>query len=190
MARHKEFEPEAVLDEAISLFWERGYGRTSMSDLVERMGVHKRSMYDTFGDKRTLFLQALSKYAQREHMLQRETANAPNCRSAIRSLLESAIVPSLAHPAGCLLVNCAVEDAAFDEDIARHVRATFTFTTSLFLQVIMRGQEAGEIQRRYSAAHLAAQLFNTWLSVRVQVRAGVEVSCLREVIDIALEQLN
>ena len=53
MARSKEFEENEVLDKAMRLFWEQGYEKTSMTDLVEHMGIHRRSLYDTFGDKHT-----------------------------------------------------------------------------------------------------------------------------------------
>ena len=55
MARSKEFEENEVLDKAMKLFWEQGYEKTSMTDLVEHMGIHRRSLYDTFGDKHHCF---------------------------------------------------------------------------------------------------------------------------------------
>ena len=62
MARYKEFEVNEVLDKAIQLFWEQGYQKTSMQELVENMGIHRRSIYDTFGDKHALFIKALKRY--------------------------------------------------------------------------------------------------------------------------------
>ena len=51
MGRSKEFEENVVLQKAMELFWEQGYEKTSLNDLVEHMGIHRRSLYDTFGDK-------------------------------------------------------------------------------------------------------------------------------------------
>ncbi len=48
----------------MELFWEQGYEKTSMQDLVNYMGVHRRSIYDTFGDKHTLFMRALSHFVE------------------------------------------------------------------------------------------------------------------------------
>ncbi|KAA2299393.1 helix-turn-helix transcriptional regulator, partial [Clostridioides difficile] len=62
MARGKEFEESVVLDKAMRLFWEQGYEKTSMTDLVNHMGIHRKSLYDTFGDKHTLFLKAVDLY--------------------------------------------------------------------------------------------------------------------------------
>ena len=63
MARSKEFDVDEVLLKAMHLFWDQGYENTSMQDLVKGMGIHKRSLYDTFGDKHTLFMKVLDRYA-------------------------------------------------------------------------------------------------------------------------------
>lgn len=60
MARSKEFDIDDVLLKAMTIFWQQGYEKTSMQDLVTGMGIHKRSMYDTFGDKHTLYIKRWS----------------------------------------------------------------------------------------------------------------------------------
>ncbi len=64
MGRSKEFEERVVLQKAMELFWKQGYEKTSLSDLVEHMGIHRRSLYDTFGDKHTLFLKAIDLFGE------------------------------------------------------------------------------------------------------------------------------
>jgi TetR/AcrR family transcriptional repressor of nem operon len=179
------------LDKAIDVFWDQGYARTSMMDLVEKMGVHKRSMYDTFGDKRSLFRQALYRYATREQSAQDEVIRTSgDCYAAVQSLLESAITKSETKPQGCLLVNCAVEDAMTDEDIALQVRSTFSAVTARFLSLVLKGQEDAQISRRFPATYFATQLFNTWLSVRVQIRAGINEDALHQSIHMTIAQLR
>ena len=48
--RPRKAEPEVALAAAMSAFWEKGYEGTSMSDLTEATGLHKASLYKTFGD--------------------------------------------------------------------------------------------------------------------------------------------
>ncbi|MGO2638704.1 MAG: TetR/AcrR family transcriptional regulator, partial [Enterococcus viikkiensis] len=60
MARVKEFDETEVLTKAMQLFWQQGYEKTSMQELVDVMGIHRRSIYDTFGDKHQLFLKSLA----------------------------------------------------------------------------------------------------------------------------------
>lgn len=64
MARTKQFDEAEVLELAVSQFWKKGYNATSMQDLVDTLGLSRSSIYDTYTDKRQLFLASLDKYAQ------------------------------------------------------------------------------------------------------------------------------
>jgi len=64
MGRSREFDEEVALHKAMELFWEQGYEKTSMGDLVNHMGIHRKSLYDTFGDKHTLYLKAIDCYKE------------------------------------------------------------------------------------------------------------------------------
>src|SRR5580698_2027100 len=63
MARPREFDREEVLAEAIKVFADHGFGGTSTDALLKAMGISRQSMYDTFGDKRRLYLEALQRYS-------------------------------------------------------------------------------------------------------------------------------
>ena len=62
MARPKEFDAAAALDSAIECFRLRGYHATSVRDLASAMGIGGTSLYNSFGDKRALFVKALNRY--------------------------------------------------------------------------------------------------------------------------------
>ncbi len=64
MARTKDFDEQEVLKKAVCLFWNKGYNATSMQDLVDQLGISRSSLYDTYGDKHTLYLKALEEYQQ------------------------------------------------------------------------------------------------------------------------------
>ncbi len=53
-----------VLSKAMEVFWRRGYEAASLAELLQNMGISRKSMYDTFGNKQALFLKALEHYAQ------------------------------------------------------------------------------------------------------------------------------
>lgn len=59
MARTKTFDEVQVLEKAQAIFWCKGYNGTSMQDLVDGLGISRSSLYDTYTDKRELFLIAL-----------------------------------------------------------------------------------------------------------------------------------
>ncbi len=64
MARIKTFDPALVIDRAMQLFWRQGYEATSVQELVDALGIGRGSLYDTFGDKHTLFLASLDHYSE------------------------------------------------------------------------------------------------------------------------------
>lgn len=51
----REARRAAILDAAAELFSERGYGATSLSDVVKRSGGSLATLYDLFGNKQGLF---------------------------------------------------------------------------------------------------------------------------------------
>ncbi|MCK0473838.1 TetR/AcrR family transcriptional regulator [Halalkalibacter sp. APA_J-10(15)] len=64
MARNRKFDEKVVLKKVMELFWKQGYEKTSMQELVDHMGIHRKSIYDTFGDKRSLFSASLTFYEE------------------------------------------------------------------------------------------------------------------------------
>ncbi|MCU7808770.1 MAG: TetR/AcrR family transcriptional regulator, partial [Candidatus Thiodiazotropha sp. (ex Semelilucina semeliformis)] len=64
MPRHREFDPNKVLDTAVLLFWKKGFFDASVDELVRLSGVAKYGIYGTFGNKRELFEKVLSQYAE------------------------------------------------------------------------------------------------------------------------------
>jgi AcrR family transcriptional regulator len=60
--RPRHFEEQTVLDELTATFRSKGYGPTSLADLVDSSGVHRPSLYRTFGAKEELFARILRRY--------------------------------------------------------------------------------------------------------------------------------
>src|SRR5258705_13696875 len=120
MARPREFDEAAVLDAAIQQFWRRGYEATSVRDLADEMGIAGASLYNAFGDKRTLYERSLNRYLDqtfRERIGRLEHGLPP--RDAIVAFLQEIIKRSLndRQRRGCFLVNSALQSAPQDEGI-------------------------------------------------------------------------
>ncbi|SDT40132.1 transcriptional regulator, TetR family [Paenibacillaceae bacterium GAS479] len=191
MARSKEFEINDVLDKAIHLFWEQGYEKTSMQNLVEHMGIHKRSMYDTFGDKHSLYLKALERCVNTtEEKLLKKVEEAPTIKGAIRKLLESSLEYEDMERKGCLVVNCATELALRDDLASNQVKRNFESTQAILVDLIQNGQASGELSTHPDAKTLAMVIFNLWIGIRVQARVVTDYAELYAMIDGALELLE
>ena len=85
MARPKGFDPTDATRDAMETFWERGYHATSVNDLLSDMKLNRGSLYDTFGDKKHLFMAALGEYAAQIRRLAPE-AHVINSRFLVKPL--------------------------------------------------------------------------------------------------------
>ena len=85
MARPTEFDRNKVLDRATRLFWERGFGGTSISDLEAAMGIGRTSIYAAFGAKEDLFMAAIDHYDATYSIKLRNALDFAACRCARRS---------------------------------------------------------------------------------------------------------
>ena len=62
MARPRKFNEATALQAAIECFWRHGYEATSVRDLADKMGISTPSLYNAYGDKHALFVNALDWY--------------------------------------------------------------------------------------------------------------------------------
>ncbi|MER6274025.1 TetR/AcrR family transcriptional regulator [Streptomyces sp900105755] len=156
------------------LFWERGYAGCSLDSLLSAMGIGRRSLYDTFGDKRTLFLRCLTSYTAASERAERDLADsATDARSAIDKLLRSPIAPSGGTSVGCLAVNTATELATNDEEVTRELQRHFAASRQLLTDQVLRGRADGSVTARRDPDTIVAMLFNAWTGLRVRARAGM-----------------
>lgn len=170
MVRHKEFDPDTAVADAMDLFWRRGYEATSVQDLVEHTGVGRRSMYDTFGDKHSLYLRALDRYLTLAEDGFREKAAADGL-SAIRSLFSLLLESPADDFRGCLFVNSSTELGPSDDAVAERLAQHSAVARETLAGMICQGQRDGSVTDRIDAETATAVAFNAWVGVRVQVRA-------------------
>ncbi|MFM9328589.1 TetR/AcrR family transcriptional regulator [Paenibacillus mesotrionivorans] len=191
MARSKEFEEKEVLDKAMRLFWEQGYEKTSMSELVEHMGIHRRSLYDTFGDKHSLFLKAMDRFDDKiSAALAGGVKRSKTASEALQFIFSFMIDGDEDSPAGCLMVNSAVELAARDVEVDNKATKAFTTAEQLLKEIILWGQREGEFTSTYSAEELAGYLHNVWIGLRVMARTSASKEKLHRITHISLKLLE
>ncbi|KRF29343.1 TetR/AcrR family transcriptional regulator [Paenibacillus sp. Soil787] len=174
MARSKEFEESVVLDKAMRLFWEQGYEKTSMTDLVDHMGIHRRSLYDTFGDKHTLFLKAVELYDNKvSTAIAAGVKRSKTATEALQFIVGFLICGEENPASGCLIVNSTVELAARDADINSRSIEMFSAAEKLFKDIILWGQQDGEFTSEYDAGELAEYLHNVGVGLRVIAKTSI-----------------
>lgn len=174
MARTKEFDPDAVLQRALELFWERGYEATSMGDLVGHLGIARASIYATFGGKHDLYVQALDRYVQARDPRVVEMLSQPGpVLPAVRALVEAYAAESACDERrrGCMVVNAAVELMPHDLQAARRVEASWDTLETALTSALTRARAQGEIPAGKDPRALARFLLVMLQGIRVLGRA-------------------
>ncbi|HEY4323693.1 MAG TPA: TetR/AcrR family transcriptional regulator [Mucilaginibacter sp.] len=193
MARTKDFDENEVLCKAIDLFWHKGYNGTSMQDLVDGLGISRSSLYDTYGDKHTLFIKALESYKSTNSVIFGDMINnSESAKETIKKLLEfitGGLLQDQAHK-GCFMVNAEVEVAPHDEQVGKLICENDQQVEDAFYLVIKKGQESGEITNQQDARALARFTFNTVKGMRVTAKSTTDKTVFDDIIKLALTVLD
>lgn len=192
MGRPRAFDEDKVLDEAAVLFWNQGYEGTSLTDLETRLGVGRQSLYDTFGDKRSLFLKSLERYgswnADRLAGLQSANAGLDAIREYFAGVVEF-LTPVGSRP-GCLMTNSISEIGDSDEDVATRCRQNQKRVIEAFenalTNALRRGDVADDLPVKSTARMLMAQTYG----LATLSKAGLTRGELQESIGALLERLE
>jgi TetR/AcrR family transcriptional repressor of nem operon len=175
VARPRQFDEKKVLEAAMHCFWAKGYEMTSTRDLAVRMGLTSASLYNAFGDKRSLYRQALEYYLEHSvHERIRRLENGLEPLSAIRAFFDEIIERSLKdrQRRGCMLVNAALDVAPHDVELRKMVSQELARIELFFERCAAEGQMDGSITSDQSAAHIATMLLSVLLGIRVLARTG------------------
>jgi TetR/AcrR family transcriptional regulator, transcriptional repressor for nem operon len=191
MARHKEFDEAKVLRKAMVLFWRNGYEKTSMQDLVDYMNIHRRSIYDTFGDKQTLYLRALQLFEEIiGKRMEQQIKPINSVKLAIRKLFEMVVFLDEDTPPGCLIVNSAVELTLHDQEVADRISKSFSKTESFIYELLLQGQMNGELSNQLDLDKLAQSIHNSFIGIRVLAKTTNDKEKLQNIIDSTLAVLD
>jgi TetR/AcrR family transcriptional repressor of nem operon len=193
MVRTRAFDEQEVLDRAMALFWRQGYEATSIEDLVVAAGINRASMYGTFGDKRRLFIAVLDHYLARVNGERLTILARPGSAiAAIEAFFEAIISASLGRERhlGCLITNTLTEMGSNDPEITAKLRASLARVEQAFVEVIRRGQKAGEIASERNARSIARYLVGVTQGLRVLARCGETGAKLRDTAKVAIAALR
>jgi TetR/AcrR family transcriptional regulator, transcriptional repressor for nem operon len=141
-----------ALDKPISLinvvwphkpFWIR-----SINDLLDYLGIKHQSLYDTFGDKHRLFLEALKRYEQRYNVTIDILEGPGSGKEVIERVFRTAVqtLGQTKRPRDCLVVNTMVELAPHDEEVAQWIAERVARIQQAFYRALRQAYEQGELQ--------------------------------------------
>ncbi len=178
MPRPKEFDPDVALDQAMQVFWEKGYEATSMRDLVERTGVHRGSLYLTFGNKEEIYSAALEHYGHCEGgALAQALLGSPRPLAELRRFLQGKLGEYEEGKGlhGCMMANAAAEIGPGDERAFETATRMLAWREKVLCEAMIRAKEAGELPADADPEKVGRYLnvFLTGLAVIVRTRPPV-----------------
>lgn len=192
MARQKEFDPERALAKAMDLFWRLGYENTSLEALMKEMGIARQSLYDTFGDKRALYLKTMAHYRDQTNRETQTMLNEiPSVRDGFAKLLYGMAAETREqHERGCLLLSANLQRDPKDAVVRDFLRDNQARVEAIFVHALARAQKQGELSAKDDPAALARFFVVTIQGMRAMARLKSDRKALEQVARVALAVFN
>ncbi len=175
------------------MFWRKGYAATSIEDLTETLGLSRSSLYGTFVDKHSLFLEALKLYSQRViDGTARTLDEAPSPLAGIQALFDDLIagVDNPGGALGCFMVNSVAELVPYDPEV-NQVAATYSNSMqNLLTRALTQAKQRDQAARPPTPEQLAAYVFNMLQGLRILIKSGGTREQAQAVRDITLRSLQ
>jgi TetR/AcrR family transcriptional repressor of nem operon len=192
MARPKEFDRDVAVERAMSVFWSKGYAATSTDDLLEAMQIGRQSMYDTFGGKWRLYVEALERY-QREsvagHIKRLRSIASP--LAGIEALVIGVISSDRStREMGCMGVGAICEFGNADTELAELRVKSGGMLHKALVERLQDARTEGEIGETVDIERAARFVEITMLGLQVAAKAGESARALRDMAAFAIGGLR
>ncbi|CAM8665047.1 AcrR Transcriptional regulator [Comamonadaceae bacterium] len=183
--RPLSFDREDALNKAMLLFWQHGYEATSLNDLTTALGVKPSSIYSVFGDKKRLFLEAVTKYLSGPITSASIIDQAADGREAARGLLIAAAEGFTGQdtPAGCLLASSAISCSEGANDVKEELAAIRRGIEGRLLKKVKESVQAGQLPEDTAAEALASLTMAVIQGMSTLARDGAPRDKLLRMID-------
>lgn len=166
MARTQEFDRSEVLASVIEIFRQKGYGATSIPDLVKATGLQPGSLYCAFGNKKGILTEALQVYADEYFLMINEIFNKEtDAIQGVRKFIHETAISCSSETGryGCLILNILLELCSQDDEVATLVNKITNRIESNLVTQLAKAQEEGDLRTGVSPPKLATFLMvNIW----------------------------
>jgi TetR/AcrR family transcriptional repressor of nem operon len=171
MSRTKNFDEMEVLHKILLLFRQKGYRQASLEDILRSGGISKQSMYDTYGDKRQVFLKAFRLYREENvkalfDLVQEELNKEVPAIDILRTMIFPGKTPCETVK-GCLMINTMIELKEKDDEISVEINKLLLSLAEIIRLLVKRGQMNGEITDRLPVDHITEVLLNARNGIQV-----------------------
>jgi TetR/AcrR family transcriptional repressor of nem operon len=192
MARPKEFDRDEALQKAIGVFCDKGYAAASTDELMHAMKISRQSMYDTFGDKRQLYLEAFRRYVAdsiNQQIGHLEKSSSP-LAGIEKMLLAFAARTEPEGIVGCMGVNAICEFGRSDPEVTLLGDTESIRLTAALEHALRQAKSKKEISRTLKEGAAAQFMRATLSGMKVAAKAGADTQALKSIAHFALRSLT
>ena len=171
--RPRSFDRDQALEQAMEVFWNKGFEGASLADLTEAMGINPPSLYAAFGDKEQLFLEAVERY-QAKRGESCPYCEEPTARQAVEKLLQFMAdeLTCSDHPRGCMMVTAAATSSSSSPKLQKALAAKRMASRAMLKARIERGIKEGDVPAGTDAGALADFYSTIVTGMSLQARDG------------------
>lgn len=183
MPRIAKYDREKALEDAVRLFWERGYGGASMKQIEQALDMRPGSLYATFGNKDGLFREALAVYTGRmSNSMGRALEESPTIMEGIftylRSLTEQITAPD--SPArACLVVKTLLEVTSDQPELRDLVNQRLRDVENYLAELFERAREQGELKPGVDSRRLARLVQAQIMGLRSLAQRDIDTDSIK-----------
>lgn len=192
MARPRQFDRDKALLQAINVFCDKGFAAASTDELMQAMSLSRQSMYNTFGDKRQLYVEAMTRYQAKSinDLITRLSLNSSPMESLRNMLMSFASRTESEGSSGCMAVNAICEFGLSDDELNQlNVNAGRKLHDAL-ADTLKRAMDLDEVPATMDISSACDFLLSMLNGMKVSAKAGIGADRLMAVADIAVEALK
>jgi TetR/AcrR family transcriptional repressor of nem operon len=192
VGRPREFDIDEALDAAMGAFWAKGYEATSLTDLMSVTGLHKGSLYKAFGDKHSLFVQALKRYLHSmRHAKNEMLAEAESPLDGLRAVAHRMVefVDDSPSPMGCMAINALVELAPHDAEVKELMVDHIARMRSSIRDTVAQAQASGQMDRSRPPELITAMLLTMLAGIGTTMKGAISKPEAHMLIDAQIDAL-
>jgi hypothetical protein len=156
--RPRTFDADTALENAMQVFWRKGYEGASLTDLTAAMGINPPSLYAAFGSKEALFRKAMDRY---------EASHG-------------------SYTKGCLGVQGALACGEAGDAIREDQSARRVLAEELIRKRLQRARAEGDLPKDANPADLARYLRAVICGMAVQSADGATRKELQKTAELAM----
>ncbi len=188
MGRPRSFDVDVALDQALQVFWKKGYEGASLTDLTEAMGINRPSLYCAFGSKEELFRKALDRYSEGPASYVCRALQEQTARGVAEKLMFGAASAMCdpGKPNGCIMVQAALVCSEETVRVQQELAARRAEGLEAIRQRFERARDEGDLPADCDADALARYIMTVMHGMAVQAASGATCDELRRVIETAL----